>query len=105
MMFDWLQALRDAGNPKAAPWEAYTPPEVPPEPPQPWRVSKDTLISRVLAAGALPHVMAALASQTAEQQFVFAQSAWFWSNNATLRGLCAALGLNADEILAPDPYL
>jgi hypothetical protein len=73
--------------------------------PQPWRVSKDTLIGRVLEAGALPQVMAALASQSPEQQFVFAQSAWFWSNNATLRGLCAALGLDADAILAPDPYL
>jgi hypothetical protein len=72
---------------------------------EPWRVSKDTLISRVLAAGALPQVMAALAAQSEEQQFVFAQSAWFWSNNPTLRGLCGALGLDADEILAPDPYL
>jgi hypothetical protein len=70
-----------------------------------WRVSKDTLIGRVLAAGALPQVMAALAAQSEEQQFVFAQSAWFWSTNPTLRGLCGALGLNADEILAPDPYL
>ena len=74
-------------------------------PPEPWRVSKDTLISRVIEAGALPAVMAALASQTDEQQFVFEHSAWFRSNNATLRGMCAALSLDADAILAPDPYL
>lgn len=75
--------------------------------PRPWRVSKDTLISRVLAAGKLPQVMAALASQTAEQQFVFEHSAWFWSSNATLRALCAAPGLDMDpdEILARDPFL
>jgi len=94
-----------AGNPKANAYEPYTPPVVEPEPPQPWRVSKDTIISRVLASGALPQVMAALAAQSEEQQFVFAQSAWFWSTNPTLRGLCGALGLDADEILAPDPYL
>jgi hypothetical protein len=68
-------------------------------------VSKDTLISRVLEAGKLSEVMAALAAQSEEQQFVFSQSAWFWSNNATLRGLCGALELDADAILARDPYL
>jgi len=75
--------------------------------PIPWRVSKDTLISRVLEAGKLPEVMAALAAQSEEQQFVFSQSAWFWSSNATLRGLCASpsIGLDADAILARDPYL
>jgi hypothetical protein len=73
--------------------------------PPPWRVSKDTLISRVLAAGKLPEVMAALASQTAEQQFVFEHSAWFWSTNPTLRGLCTALGMDPDAILARDEFL
>ena len=73
--------------------------------PRPWRVSKDTLISRVLAAGKLPEVMAALASQTPEQQFVFEHSAWFWSTNATLRGLCTALGMDPDAILARDECL
>ena len=73
--------------------------------PRPWRVSKDTLISRVLAAGKLPEVMAALASQTPEQQFVFEHSAWFWSTNATLRGLCTALGMDPDAILARDEFL
>lgn len=71
----------------------------------PWRVSKDTLISRVLAAGNLPEVMAALSAQTPEQQFVFEHSAWFWSTNATLRGLCTALGMDPDEIMARDEFL
>jgi hypothetical protein len=72
-----------------------------------WRVSKDTIIGRVSAAGKLPQVMAALAAQPQEDQFVWANSAWFWSNNATLRGLCAhpAIGLDADAVLAPDPFL
>ena len=76
-------------------------------PPQPWRVTKDTIIGRVSAEGKLPQVMAALASQSQEDQFVWANSAWFWSNNATLRGLCAhpAIGLDADVVLAPDPFL
>ncbi len=73
--------------------------------PQPWRVSKDTLISRVLAVGKLPEVMAALAQQTAEQQFVFEHSAWFWSTNPTLRGLCTALGMDPDVIMARDEFL
>lgn len=69
-----------------------------------WRVSKDTLITRVVAANALPQVMAAMAQQSAEDQFVFLHSAWFHSDNARLRGLCAALNLDADALLAPDPY-
>jgi hypothetical protein len=76
-------------------------------PPEPWRVSKDTIIGRVLAEGKLPQVMASLAAQPQEDQFVWANSAWFWSNNVTLRGLCAhpAISLDADAVLAPDPYL
>lgn len=73
--------------------------------PQPWRVSKDTIISRVLEDGKLPQVMAALASQSAEQQFLWNNSLWFWSTNATLRGLCTALEMDPDEILARDPFL
>ena len=72
--------------------------------PRPWRVSKDTLISRVVAANALPQVMAAMAQQSAEDQFVFLHSAWFSSDNQRLRGLAAALNLDADALLAPDPY-
>jgi hypothetical protein len=49
--------------------------------------------------------MAALASQTPEQQFVFEHSAWFWSTNATLRGLCTHLQMDPDAILARDEFL
>lgn len=70
-----------------------------------WRVSKDTLMSRVVASGNLSGVMGALGSQSAEDQFVWNQSAWFWSDNLRIRGLCAALGVNADALLAPDEFL
>lgn len=74
------------------------------QPPPRWRVSKDTIIGRIPDAD-LANVMAALASQSAAEQFKFTQSAWFWSDNATLRGLCAAIGLDADTILAADPFI
>lgn len=89
-------------HPKAALWAPYTPP--PPPEPAPWRVSKDTLVSRI-PVEVLPVVMAALAQQSPEQQFLFNQSAWFWSTNANLRGLAQALNLDADALLAPDPFL
>ena len=78
---------------------------LPPEPPKPWRVSKDTLISRIVGAGVLPQVMAILASQPADKQFIFEHSAWFWSNNEELRGMATALGADADALMAPDPFL
>jgi len=74
------------------------------DPAELWRVSKDTIVSRIPAAS-LAAVRAALAAQSADEQFVFLNSAWFWSDNATLRGLCAALGLDADALLARDPFL
>ena len=74
------------------------------EPAERWRVSKDTIIGRIPEAS-LTAVMAALASQSAAEQFKFTQSAWFWSDNAQLRGLCAALGLDADALLDRDPFL
>lgn len=83
-----------------AAWAAALPPLAGPH-----RVSKDTIVARVEAAGALPAVMAALAAQSPEQQFVWTHSGWFWSTNETLRGLCAALGLDPAAILGPDPYL
>jgi hypothetical protein len=73
-------------------------------PPPRWRVSKDTIIGRI-PAESLAAVMGALASQSAAEQFVFLNSAWFWSDNAQLRGLCAALGLDADALLDRDPFL
>jgi hypothetical protein len=72
--------------------------------PERWPVKKDTLVGRISDAD-LPNVMAALASQPPEAQFRFNQSDWFWSDNATIRGLCAALGLDADVLLARDPLI
>lgn len=75
--------------------------------PEPWRVGKGTIMDRIEAGGKLPQVMAIFASQSAEDQFRWTNNPWFWSNNATLRALCAhpAIGLAADAVLAPDPYL
>ena len=94
-----------AAHPKAALWVAYTPP-APESASARWRVSKDTIITRLsVNPSDLANVMAALATQSEEQQFIFTQSAWFWSDNATLRGLCAALGIDADALLDRDPFL
>lgn len=84
-------------------WVDAQPPLATAEPPR-WRVSKDTLVGRI-PTEALPSVMSALAQQSPEQQFLFLQSAWFWSDNANLRGLAEALDLDADALLAPDPFL
>jgi hypothetical protein len=74
-------------------------------PPQPYRVSKDTITSRVLAAGKIPDLMAVIASLNAEEQFLWTNYAWFWNNNPTALAICAQLGLDPAVILAPDHYL
>jgi hypothetical protein len=74
-------------------------------PPQPYRVSKDTITSRVLDAGKIPDLMAVIAGLNAEEQFLWTNYAWFWNNNPTALAICAQLGLDPAVILAPDPYL
>ena len=74
-------------------------------PPTPYRVSKDTITSRVLDAGKLPDLMTLIAGLPAEQQFLWTNYAWFWNNNQTVIAMCAQLGLDPAIILAPDPYL
>lgn len=103
----WIAGLLAAGNPKALAWEAYAPPVVAPEAPQPHRVSKDTIIGRLDAAGKLEAARTILAAQTTLDQYRFTHSAWFWSDNAKLRGLCAhpSVALNPDDVLAPDEWL
>ena len=71
----------------------------------PHRVTKDTITSRVLEAGKLPDLIALISSLPADQQFLWSGFSWFWSSNATIRGMAAQLGLDPDQILAPDPYL
>ena len=74
-------------------------------PPAPYRVSKDTITSRVLDAGKLPDLMTLIAGLPPEQQFLWTNYAWFWNNNPTALAMCAQLGLDPAVILAPDPYL
>ncbi len=74
-------------------------------PPAPYRVSKDTITSRVLDAGKLPDLMTLIDGLPPEQQFLWDNYAWFWSNNPTVNAMCAQLGLDPAVILAPDPYL
>ena len=74
-------------------------------PPAPYRVSKDTITSRVLDAGKLPDLMTLIAGLPAEQQFLWDNYAWFWNNNPTVNAMCVQLGLDPAVILAPDPYL
>lgn len=69
--------------------------------PPPWRVTKDTLIGRI-PTDKIASVRAALTSQSEDDQFIWDNSAWFWSNNPRIRGLCGALGLDADALLARD---
>ena len=74
-------------------------------PPQPYRVSKDTIVSRVNDAGKVPDLMTVIAGLNSEQQFLWDSYAWFWSNNPTAIAICQQLGLDPAVILAPDPYL
>ena len=74
-------------------------------PPAPYRVSKDTITTRVLDAGKLPDLMTLIASLPAEQQFLWTNYAWFWNNNQTVIAMCAQLGLDPAVVLAPGPYL
>jgi len=74
-------------------------------PPAPYRVSKDTITSRVLDAGKLPDLMTLIAGLPPEQQFLWDNYAWFWNKNPTVNAMCAQLGLDPAVILAPDPYL
>lgn len=96
---DWRSVTIEEFNAlRAAGWEPteYVPP---------YRVSKDTITSRVLEAGKLPDLIAMIAALPADQQFLWNGFSWFWSNNATIRGMAQQLGLDPDQVLAPDPYL
>jgi hypothetical protein len=70
-----------------------------------WRVSKDTMLMRVKELGALSAVMQLIQAQSPEDQFFFANSAWFWSNNEQIRGMIAYLGLDPDVIMDHDEFL
>lgn len=103
----WFNACVAANNPKVDGWVLMVPQPQPPPPPPPapYRVSKDTITTRVLDAGKLPDLMSLIAGLPAEQQFLWTNYAWFWNNNQTIIAMCAQLGLDPAIILAPDPYL
>ena len=74
-------------------------------PKQPYRVSKDTITYRVMEAGKTADLINLISSLTTEQQFYWNNFAWFWSNNQTVISMCQQLRLDANVILAEDPYL
>jgi hypothetical protein len=77
-----------------------------PLPPKtPYRVSKDTITYRVMEAGKTADLINLISALTIEQQFYWNNFAWFWSNNQTVISMCQQLGLDANVILAEDPYL
>jgi hypothetical protein len=77
-----------------------------PSPPKtPYRVSKDTITYRVMEAGKTADLINLISALTVEQQFYWSNFAWFWSNNQTVISMCQQLGLDANVILAEDPYL
>jgi hypothetical protein len=95
----WQQVTIEEFNAlRAGGWDptAYVPP---------YRVSKDTITSRVLDAGKIPDLMAVINGLPAEQQFLWTNYAWFWNDNPTAIAICVQLGLDPAVILAPDPYL
>jgi len=96
---DWQQVATEEFNRLIA--SGWNPTEYVP----PYRVSKDTIVSRVNDANKIPDLMTLLASLPAEQKFLWDNFAWFWNTNPTIVGMCQQLGLDPAVILAPDPYL
>lgn len=86
-------------------WEACAWVVKPLAAPAPYRVSKDTITSRVIDAGKLADLMTLIASLPTDQQFLWNNFAWFWNTNQTVLAMCSQLGLDPAVILAPDPYL
>lgn len=71
----------------------------------PHRVSRDTIIMRIKDAGKLPEAMAAVGLLEGEDKFLWDTLDWYWSNNPQVRAMITGIGLDPDEILAPDPFL
>ncbi len=93
-----------AKNAKAEAWEPYTPPPPDPVVPQPYRVSKDRLMMRIASKGDA-YVLAlddVLQAQPRARQILWRDFAWFHSDNASVRGLIAHIGLDPEVILAPE---
>ena len=104
----WVETVPPSYDPateQAPVWENCGWVVKPLPPPQPYRVSKDTITSRVLDAGKIPDLMAVIDGLNAEEQFLWTNYAWFWNTNPTALAICGQLGLDPAVILAPDPYL
>lgn len=94
------EAWRDA----FAPGQPIVERTVEPPTPEPHRVSKDTMLVRVEAAGKVAEVMGLIAALPADEQFLFSNFAWFWSDNARIIAMCQAVGLDPEVILAEDEF-
>lgn len=119
----WFNECVLAGNPKVENWilmpvkPSYNPAieevvwesgnwVVRPLPaPSPYRVSKDTIVSRITQFNKLPDLINLTSSLSADQKYLWDHFAWFWSNNQTVRGMAVQIGLDPDIVLAPDPFL
>lgn len=96
---DWQEATADQFNTlRAGGWNPtdYIPP---------YRVSKDTIISRVLELGKLPDMMSLISTLSPEQKFLWEGFSWFWNNNQTIISMCQQIGIDSSVVLAFDPYL
>jgi hypothetical protein len=106
---DWFSACVAAGNPKVAGWAKMDPQPQPqpsePTVPQPHRVSKDTIVSRISSAGKVADLMALIAGLSPEQQFLWDNYSWFNSDNQIVVQMCQQIGLDPAVILAVDPYI
>lgn len=96
------EAWRDANAPGAT-IEEIVETIAEPEAPR-WRVTKDTMLVRVEQAGKVAEVMGLINALPQDEQFLFSNFAWFWSDNARIRAMCAAVGVDPDVILAEDEF-
>jgi hypothetical protein len=70
-----------------------------------WKVSKDTIISRIAAANKLTEAAAIYAAQSDAEKFAWDGYSWFWSDNQTLATYAQVLGISVSVLLARDPEL
>jgi len=96
---DWQQVTTEEFNALRA--GGWNPTEYIP----PYRVSKDTIVSRIVAAGKLDDLIALTDGLPTDQAYLWNNFAWFWNDNPTVNAMCVQLGLDPAVILAPDPYL
>ena len=67
-----------------------------------YKISKDTLMSRIAAAGKLAEAEAIYASKTAVEKFAWDGYSWFWSDNPILTDYAKILKIEPSVLLARD---